>query len=256
MPMLNMRYALPDHVVDLNRIAGLDGLSEEGDVILLGAMVRQRALERSSMLARRCPLLLEALAHVGHFQTRNRGTVGGSLCHLDPAAELPGIAAAYDAELIVAGPRGERRVMMSEWPLFYMTPNLEPDELLTGIRLPLWREPHGHAFLEFARRHGDFALTGVACLMALDENRIRRVAIVLTGVANTGPMRLAEAEALLLGGEASGEAFRAAAEEARKIDAMEDALVGAAYRRHLAGVLTERALGIAARRARESILHG
>jgi carbon-monoxide dehydrogenase medium subunit len=127
---------------------------------------------------------------------------------------------------------------------------------LTAIRLPLWREPHGHAFLEFARRHGDFALTGVACLLALDGDCISRVAIVLTGVANTGPLRIAEAEALLRGASPGAEAFRAAADAARRIEAMEDALVGAAYRRHLAGVLTERALGIAARRARESISHG
>jgi aerobic carbon-monoxide dehydrogenase medium subunit len=251
MPMLNMRYVLPEHVVDLNRVAGLDAVREEPAGLVIGAMTRQRALEESPVVAAGFPLLREALREVGHFQTRNRGTIGGSLCHLDPAAELPGVAAAYDATLTVAGPNGTRTVGIADWPLFYMTPNLEPDEVLTEIALPAWREPHGHAFLEFARRHGDFAIVGVACLLALDGGgRVARAAIALIGVAN-GPLRLTAAEALLRGESAAPETFRAAAEEARRIDAISDAQTSASYRRHLAGVLAERALGLAARRARE-----
>lgn len=247
--MLNMRYVMPEHLVDLNGIAELDFLRAADDRLEIGAMTRQRALERSADVRRLCPILGEALAHVGHFQTRNRGTIGGSLAHLDPAAELPGIAALYDATLTVAGPRGSRELPIHAWGQGYMTPDLAPDEVLTRIALPLWREPHGYAFIEFARRRGDFAIAGVACLLALDKaGNTKRAAIALIGVAYA-PLRLAAAERLLAGKPPDDAAIAAAAAEVDGIDVIDDAHVTAAYRKRLAGVLVKRALKLAAVRA-------
>jgi carbon-monoxide dehydrogenase medium subunit len=251
MPMLNMRYVMVDHLIDLNRIEALAYVRTAGDVVEIGAMTRQRDLEASPVLAERCPLLAEALRFIGHFQTRNRGTIGGSLCHLDPAAELPGVAAAYDAELVVEGQRGQRRLPIAEWPVYSMTPNLEADEILTGIVLRPWPQGHGHAFVEFARRHGDFAIVGVACLLALDAaGRIERAALALVG-AGSVPMRLAAAERTLVGETPSAPLFRAAAAECASIEATSDAQISAEYRRHLAAVLVPRALERATARAKQ-----
>jgi carbon-monoxide dehydrogenase medium subunit len=250
MPMLNMRFVLPDHVIDINRIPELTVIRDAGDAIEIGAMVRQRELLASALLRQELPLVIEALQHVGHLQTRSRGTFGGSLCHLDPSAELPAVATALDAVLTVSGPRATRQVPVAEWGLGYMTPNLEPDEILTTIRLPKWPRPHGYAFTEFARRHGDFAIAGVACLLALDaQGRIGRAALALCGVEVT-PLRLSAAEALLVGKEPNAEAFKSAAAVAGEVEAMSDAYVNAAYRKRLAKVLVERALASAAARAR------
>lgn len=248
--LLNLRLVMPDHLIDLNRIAELDSLSASPERLEIGAMTRQRALETSAEVGRLCPILGEALAQVGHFQTRNRGTFGGSLAHLDPSAELPGIAALYDATLTVTGPRGSREVPMAQWGQGYMTPDLGPDEVLTRVVLPLWPEPHGYAFLEFARRHGDFAIAGVACLLALDASgRITRAAIALIGVAYA-PLRLVAAEQILAGEAPTDEVLKAAAAEAERIEAIEDAYITASYRKRLARVLTTRTLARAADRAR------
>jgi carbon-monoxide dehydrogenase medium subunit len=218
-------------------------------------MTRQRTLERDPIIAKKAPVMQEALRHVGHLQTRSRGTIGGSLAHLDPSAELCAVARLYDATLHVAGSRGKRDVAMADWSLGFMTPALEPDEVLTGVTLPVWREPHGHAFIEFARRHGDFAIAGVACLLALDaKGAIARAAISIAGIA-TAPVRLTDAETSLRGQPATAATFKAAAEHARKLDCLADAHVSAAYRQRLAGVLTERALATAAARA-QGAAHG
>jgi aerobic carbon-monoxide dehydrogenase medium subunit len=248
-PMLNMRFVIADHVIDLNGVPGLSFVRRNGDTLEIGAMTRQRMLERDPIIARSAPIMREALPHVGHWQTRSRGTIGGSLCHLDPAAELPGVAALYDGTLRVAGPNGVRELPVAEWSLGYMTPALAADEVLTAVSLPLWREPHGHAFVEFARRHGDFAVVGVGCLLAVAADRtIRRAAIALIGVA-TAPVRLAAAEAALIGQPATPENFKAAAEHAREVDCLADAQVSAAYRKRLAVVLVDRALRQAEMRA-------
>jgi carbon-monoxide dehydrogenase medium subunit len=249
-PMLNMRFVIADHVIDLNRVEGLNYVRATDRAIEIGAMTRQRTLERDPLVARRAPIVREALAHVGHLQTRSRGTIGGSLSHLDPAAELAGIAALYGATLKVTGASGKRDVAMADWGLGYMTPALEPDEVLTGITLPLWSEAHGHAFVEFARRHGDFAIVGVGCLLALDpKGAINRAAIVLIGVS-TAPVRLGAMESALIGQPANEKTFKEVAAKARAIDALSDAQVSASYRRRLAAVLVERALSVAAARAR------
>ena len=249
-PMLNFRYVVPDHLIDLNRIPELAYIRPGNGTLEIGAMTRQRALERSEEVRRACPILAEALGFVGHVQTRNRGTLGGSLAHLDPAAELPGVCALHDATLTVTGPEGARKVAMADWGVSFMTPNLAPDEALTSITLQLWREPHGHAFVEMARRHGDFALAGVGCLVALDPaGKAKRVALALIGVSHA-PVRLAAAEKLLAGTGLADDALRAAAAEIDKLEALEDAHVSAAYRKRLAGVLLGRAVKQAAAKAR------
>jgi carbon-monoxide dehydrogenase medium subunit len=248
-PMLNFRYVQPDHLVDLNRIDELSGIRIEGRRITVGAMTRQRTLERDARLAELCPIVREALAEVGHFQTRNRGTLGGSLAHLDPAAELPGVMALYDAQIEVTNLTGKRKIRIADWSRGYMTPNLEPDEIVTSATWEAWSEGHGHAFVEFARRRGDFALVGVGCLVSLERNVIRKISLALVGVAY-GPVRLGAAERALAGKPLDEKALEAAAAEARKIEAKSDLYASGAYRQRLAGVLVSRALKIAHERAR------
>jgi carbon-monoxide dehydrogenase medium subunit len=240
-PMLNMRFVVPDDVIDLNGVADMNGIYDTGEALAIGAMTRQRELTASETVAVRAPIVQEALSHVGHFQTRNRGTIGGSLCHLDPAAELPAVAAAYDAVLTAAGPDGTRDVTFDEWPLAYMMANLAPDEVLTRITLPYWREPHGSAFVEFARRHGDFAIIGVAALLAVDGGKITRAAVAVSG-ADVRPQRLDAVEAMLVGQAPGAVVFAEAGALASTIDTISDAYVTGEYRQRLAGVLVERAL--------------
>jgi carbon-monoxide dehydrogenase medium subunit len=249
MAMLNLRYAMPDDLVDLNRIDGLAGVSEAGGTLRIGAMTRQRALERDALLAARAPVFREALLQVGHIQTRNRGTIGGSLCHLDPAAELPAVCMLHDAEVLIAGPEGQRRLPMADFPAFYMTPALEPGEILTGIEIAPWAPGAGHAFVEFARRHGDFAIVAAGCLIErAADGTVARAAVVLGGVG-AAPLRLTAAEAVLRGQLPDVAALAAAAAHAEGIEAMDDGTYSADYRRHLARVLTGRALALAAERS-------
>ncbi|HVY58595.1 MAG TPA: xanthine dehydrogenase family protein subunit M [Xanthobacteraceae bacterium] len=250
-PMLNMRYALPDHLIDLNRIPDLSYIRRNGRTLEIGAMTRQREIEFSAEVARECPLLIEAIHQVGHRQTRNRGTIGGSLCHLDPSAELVTVAAALDATITILGPRGERRIPFSDFPAGYMTTSVQPDECLTAISLPLWSPSHGHAFVEFARRHGDFALVSAAAL--LEENAsgtIERASVTLGGVAAT-PLRMTEVEQALVGRPAGSDLFQDACAVCAKIEALEDVHAPSSYRQHLAVVMARRALEKAHARARE-----
>jgi aerobic carbon-monoxide dehydrogenase medium subunit len=241
MPMLNMRLVLPDHLVDLNRVEGLAYIRETGGALEIGAMTRQRDIEFSQLVLERCPVMHEAILQVGHRQTRNRGTLGGSLCQLDPSAELVAVAAALDATVAVAGPKGAREIPFSGFPKTYMTPAIGPDELLTGVRFPLWAKTHGYAFVEFARRHGDFAIVSAVALLEVDRGKIKRASVTLGGVA-AAPVRMREVERALVGEKASDALFREACEACRKIEAMQDAHAPASYRQHLAAVLSRRAL--------------
>jgi carbon-monoxide dehydrogenase medium subunit len=251
--MMNFRYVIADHVVDLGGIAGLSDIGVRDGVLRIGAMTRQRALEFSEDVKQHCPILHEALLHVGHRQTRNRGTIGGSLAHADPAAELPALCLLHDAEIEIASRRGTRRVPMHQFGLGFMTTALAPDEIATAIEWKLWPAGHGYGFQEFARRRGDFALAGAAALLDLGPDRtVRRAAIALFGVA-AAPVRLDGAESGLSGKRLDTAAIAAAAKEARSIEPLEDIHAGADYRRHLAQVLTRRALMDAARRAGVSI---
>ena len=251
MPMMNFRYAMPDHVVDLNTVSELAYIRKEGETLRIGAMTRQRDLEYSTEVAGCCAILHEALAHVGHRQTRNRGTIGGSLCHLDPSAELVNVAALLDATLHASSRKGARDIAMAEFAPAFMTTSLEADELLTGITLRLPAKRAGHAFAEFARRRGDFAIVASSALVALGPNgAIARASIAISGMAHC-PVRPAHIERALTGEKPGPAAFKAAAAEAATLEAASDAYVTADYRKHLARILTYRALEQAAARATE-----
>jgi carbon-monoxide dehydrogenase medium subunit len=251
MPLLNFRALTPDHLVDLNRIEELSYLRVNGEALELGAMTRQRSIERSGDIGRRCPLLHEALAHVGHVQTRNRGTLGGSLCHLDASAELVNVTALLGGTLHAVSRRGARDIPFSEFAAGYLTTSLAPDEMLSGVTLPLPPARHGHAFVEFARRRGDFAVVACSAWLTLDgRGDIARAALALSGLGHA-PVRAAAIEQALRGQKADGAAFKAAASAAAQLEADGDPFASAAYRQHLARILTYRALEQAAARARE-----
>jgi carbon-monoxide dehydrogenase medium subunit len=242
MPMLNMRFVQPDHVIDLNRVDELSYLREQEDAIEIGAMTRQHDIERSAIVQKRCPLIYEAIRHVGHRQTRNRGTLGGSLCHLDPAAELVSCAAALDATVNVVGKNGARSIAFSAFPAAYMTSALELDDLLTGVTFPNWLPGHGYAFVEFSRRHGDFALASAAVLIEEDKNgKVTRASITLGGMG-PAPIRAREAENVLIGERIEEKRLRDICETLRNLDALDDIHAPASYRQQLATVLPRRAL--------------
>jgi aerobic carbon-monoxide dehydrogenase medium subunit len=248
-PMMNFRYVIVDHLIDLGHIDDLHGIAVIDGRLRIGAMMRQRDLETSPEIARHCPLLTEALRHVGHRQTRNRGTIGGSLAHADPAAELPAVCAAYDAIVHVASIRGLRSVPFGEFSLGFMTTALAPDEMIAAVELAIWRPGHGHGFHEFARRQGDFALAGAAALLDIGAgNVVRRAALALLGVA-AQPVRVEAAEATLTGKVLDTTTIQTAAAAAWLIEPISDIHAGGDYRRHLAQVLSARALVDAAQRA-------
>src|SRR6266850_5358840 len=222
MPMLNFRVIAPDHLIDLNRVAGLSYIDIKDGAGRFGAMTRQRDIEFSADVAKAFPVIHQALRYVGHRQTRNRGTVGGSLCHLDPSAELVTMAAAHDATVTVAGPNGTRDIPFADFPVAFMTPALEQNELLTTVKFPRWPAGHGYGFVEFARRHGDFAIASAAALLEMDSNgKIKRASLTLGGVA-TAPVRMRNVEKALVGQTASEDVFKDACEECRKIEAIAD----------------------------------
>ena len=242
MPMLNFRFVQPDHIIDLNRIEGLSSIREAGGHLEIGAMTRQREIEFSDVVRARWPIIHEALLQVGHRQTRNRGTIGGSLCHLDPAAELVSLATGHDAIVTIAGPNGQRELPFAEFPVAYMTPALEPNEMLVGVRFPQWAPKHGYAFIEFARRHGDFAITSAAALLEGDAaGKITRASVTIGGMG-TVPRRAREVEEAIVGQVPAGTLFRDACESCRKLEAIDDVHAPASYRQHLAAVLSRRAL--------------
>jgi carbon-monoxide dehydrogenase medium subunit len=243
MPMLNLRMAFPGTLIDLAGVGELAGIREWGGGVAIGAMTRQRAAERSTLLNEHAPLAARALPNIGHTTIRNRGTVGGSIAHADPAAELPAVALALDAELLAASSSGERTIAAGDFFAGFLTTSLAPEELLVEVRLPGLAAGHGVAFIELARRHGDFALVGVAAALALDGGgKIADARLAFIGVGGT-PMRAREAEAVLRG-EAPGDGvFAEAAERAKtEIDPSDDTHASAEYRRRIAGVLARRAL--------------
>jgi carbon-monoxide dehydrogenase medium subunit len=242
MPMLNFRFVQPDHIIDINRVDGLSYIREVDGALEFGAMTRQREIEFSDLVRARLPIMHEALQQVGHRQTRNRGTIGGSLCHLDPAAELVSLATGYDATVTVAGPKGRREIPFAQFPVAYMTPAIDPNELVVGVRFEPWRPRHSYAFIEFSRRHGDFAITSAAVLIEADAaGKLSRVSVTIGGMG-TAPVRARELEQALLGAAPSKELFREACESCRKLEAIDDVHAPASYRQHLAAVLSRRAL--------------
>jgi aerobic carbon-monoxide dehydrogenase medium subunit len=249
MPMLNMRYALPDHIIDLNRVEGLASISLSSSALLIGAMTRQRDIEFSDEIQRRCPIITEAIRHVGHRQTRNRGTIGGSLCHLDPSAELVTLCAVLNATVSAVGPNGVRDIPFKDFPVGYMTSALQPDECLTQISIPLWPDGHGYGFTEFAHRHGDFAIVSAAALLDIDPSAtIKRAAIALGGIGYA-PRRMHEIEVELVGKPAMSELWADVAKVCGQIEALDDIHASSHYRRRLAVAMVRRALQAAAERA-------
>lgn len=250
MPMLNMRVVAPEHVVDLAKVPQLSGIREEGGSVWIGAMTRQRDIEFSPLVRERLPLLAEAIEWVGHRQTRNRGTLGGSLCHLDPSAEQPTVAMAMDATVCIAGRERNRELPMREFAVDLMTTALAEDELLTGVRIEPWPAGHGWAFVEFARRHGDFAIASAAVLLHKDASgQVGRVSLALGGVAKV-PLRVGRAEALLTGTVPAEKDIEAAARQCGEVEALDDPHVPAWYRKRLAATLAARAVRLALSRAK------
>lgn len=249
MPMLNMRLASPEHLIDLNRVQALSYIRGDADTIEIGSMTRQREIEFSPLIGAALPLMAEAIRCVGHRQTRNRGTIGGSLCHLDPSAELPTVAMAMDATLCIESRRGARTLPMALFPAGLMTPALASDEILVGVRIVPWEPGHGYAFVEFARRHGDFAVVSAAALVELDGNgAIRRASLTLGGVG-AAPLRMRRAEEMLIGGQPDEGRVADASRACADIEALDDPAYPAWYRRRLATALSRRALELALARA-------
>jgi carbon-monoxide dehydrogenase medium subunit len=247
MPMLAFRVVAPSLIVDIGAIPDLADISIGSDGVTLGAMVRWRDIERDARLSVAHPLLRAAISHVAHYQVRNRGTVGGSLAHADPAAEMPGLAVTCDAVIEIAGPSGRRTVKSTEFFRGPLTTALQPGELIVSVRLPAWNAERRWAFEEFARRRGDFALAGVALFYDVDAaGRVETVHVGAIGVGDT-PVRLRAVEKALLGRTidlaAIGEASAASASD---VEPPSDIHASAEYRRALLAVLLERALARAA----------
>ena len=246
MPMLAFRMATPKLLIDIGSIAALGRITIDERGVTLGALVRWCDIEKDTELARAHPLLVDAVRHVAHYQIRNRGTVGGSLAHADPAAELPGVALACDAEIELAGPNGRRTVAAADFFLDSLTTALAADEMVTAMRLPPWKSSRCWAFEEFARRRGDFALAGVALFYDLEQGRAIDPHIAAIGVGAT-PLRLTAAEQALAGKIVEQSAIReTVAAATASIDPPGDIHAPGDYRRALLGVLLERALARAA----------
>src|SRR5262245_19575030 len=255
MPMLNMRFVQPDHIIDLNKVAGLSYIREANGALEIGAMTRQRDIEFSDVVRKRIPLMHEAIQHVGHRQTRNRGTIGGSLCHLDPSAELVTVSAAMDATVTVQGPSGTREIEFAAFPVAFMTPAIELNELVTSVRIPAWPDGHAYGFVEFSRRHGDFAIVSAAALLTADASgKITRASVTLGGIG-VAPVRAVEVEQALVGQMPNDKFLREACEACRKYDALDDIHAPASYRQHLATVMSRRALEQARARLKSHAKH-
>jgi CO/xanthine dehydrogenase FAD-binding subunit len=251
-PMLNFRMLRPSVLVDVNRIAGLDAIAETTEAIRIGALTRHYQLETSPLIARHLPVLSCAMTHVAHLAIRNRGTIGGSLAHADPAAELPMMALLLNAELRIASAAGERTIAARDFFLGVLTVDLAASEIITEVVLPKLPPCTGWGFEEVARRHGDFALAAVAATLTASNGAIEQARIALTGVGPTA-LRITEAEGLLIGHALEPDLVSRAIDAVRAAIAPEtDLHASSDYRRHLAGVLTGRALVAAWRRANES----
>jgi CO/xanthine dehydrogenase FAD-binding subunit len=250
-PLLALRLAHPAVLIDINGIAELSGVSATNGWVAIGAMTREYVAEESGTVADTVPLLAAALPLIGHEAIRSRGTVGGSLAHADPAAELPAVARALDAEFAVRGPSGERLVPAAEWFEGYLTTSRRPDELLTEVRFPAAGPGTGASFEEVARRHGDFAIVGLAASLTFSAGVISDARLAFAGLSDV-PVRATDAEDLLAGERPSAELFDAAARRATDdIDPPADLHGSAEYRRKVAAALVRRGLRAAAGNAGE-----
>ena len=250
-PLLALRLAHPAVLIDINGIDELSGVSATNGWVAIGATTREYVAEESGTLADAVPLLAAALPLIGHEAIRNRGTIGGSLAHADPAAELPAVARALDAEFVVRGPAGERVVPAAEWFEGYLTTSRQPDELLTEVRFPAVGRGTGVSFQEVARRHGDFAVVGLATSVTLSDGVISDARLAFAGVSDV-PARATGAEDLLTGQRPSAELFDEAARRAAgDIDPPSDLHGSAEYRKKVAAALVRRGLREAVDNAQE-----
>jgi aerobic carbon-monoxide dehydrogenase medium subunit len=241
-PMMNFRLAQPRAIVDLNRIPGLSYIEEDGEIVRIGAMTRQRRLEFDPLIAAKSPLLHEALRWVGHLPTRSRGTIGGSIAHADPSAEIPMVLQTLEGEIVARGPHGERRIPVKDLFQAALTTSLDPLEIITEVRFPAMAAHAVCAVEEFARRKGDFAIAAIAVMLVRDGERCTRARLATAGVGPTS-IRLRDAEAVLEQKGLSESAITEAADKAAaQVDPISDLNGSAEYRRHLTGVLTSRAI--------------
>ncbi|MCC6779691.1 MAG: xanthine dehydrogenase family protein subunit M [Hyphomicrobiales bacterium] len=241
-PMMNFRLVTPGTVIDLGRIPHLAYIEQDAAVIRIGAMTRQRALEFSPLIARCLPLLREAIGLVGHLPTRARGTIGGSIAHADPAAEIPMVLQALDGTVIVRGPKGERSIAAEDLFRDALTTSLAPDEILIEVRLPAMSASAGFAVEEFSRRHGDFAIAAVAVTCERINASSAKVRIATAGVMPRSTRLRAAEQVLESDGLSEATLARAAGRAAELVDPMSDQVASAEYRRHLTRVLCHRAL--------------
>jgi CO/xanthine dehydrogenase FAD-binding subunit len=251
-PLLNFRLARPERIVDINDVDELDHLDVSGATVRIGALTRQATLEHSTAVAARIPLLTQAVRWVGHVQIRNRGTVGGSVAHADAAAELPVALTALEARFHVRSSHGARTLAPGELFLTHLTTSLEPDELLTEIEVPVPPVGTGSAFVEYARRHGDFALGGAAVLLTLGgDGRVARVRVALLAAADA-PLRATSAEDVLMGNHVDEQVALEAGESAVDgVNPTGDIHGGTQYRRRLLRAMVRRAVLAAGERATE-----
>jgi carbon-monoxide dehydrogenase medium subunit len=250
-PLLALRLARPEVLIDINGIAELSRVSAEDGRVAIGATTREYVAEESEIVAEAVPLLAAALPFIGHEAIRSRGTIGGSLAHADPAAELPAVARALDAEFVVRGQSGVRVIPAAQWFEGYLTTSRSPDELLVEVRFPAARRGTGTSFQEVARRHGDFAMVGLAVSLVMSGEVITEARLAFAGVADV-PVRAAAAEDLLVGERPSAELFDEAARRATQdLDPPADLHGSSDYRKTIAAAVVRRALRAAADNARE-----
>jgi CO/xanthine dehydrogenase FAD-binding subunit len=252
LPMMNFRLAQPSLLVDINGVAEMNRIQRDGGGDLrLGAMVRHHEMEHDPQVAQASPLLHEAMPHIAHPQIRNRGTLGGSLAHADPAAELPAVMVALDASFRLERAGSERSVSAEEFFLGLFTTDCEPEEILVEVSLPAMPARTGYAFEEMARRHGDYALVGVAALVTLDESQTCTAARLVYLSVGEVPMIARQAASMLIGEKPTEQLFTAAADVAvrQEIAPAGDIHASVEFKRHLARVLTVRALKRATARA-------
>jgi CO/xanthine dehydrogenase FAD-binding subunit len=249
-PAMNMRLANPSALIDIQRIPGLDAIRVDGGMIRVGAMVRHRSLELDDAAHRANPLIRETMAHVAHVPIRHRGTVVGSLCHADAAAEMPLLLVLTGGSVVARSPSGERVIPASDFFTFHMTTARQPDEMIVEARFGVLPQGAGHAFEEFTRRHGDYAIAAVgAILTKSSDGSVSDISLAACGISST-PKRLSASEAALKGRPLSTETLEKAARAAADaVTAEDDMHATAAYRKHLLGVLVKRAVQKAAQRA-------
>ncbi|MDN4073107.1 FAD binding domain-containing protein [Fictibacillus terranigra] len=250
-PIMNMRLATPQCLIDINSLHDLNFIDSDDQTLKIGTMTRQNTVETSELVKSQCGLVTEAVAHIGHLQTRNRGTIGGSIVHADPSAELPLVLMALNGTLHISSEEETRTVKAEDFFLTFLTTDMMPNEMLTEIHLPIWKGRVGSSFQEVARRHGDFALVAAACQLELDaHDKISDIRLALGGVEAI-PLLIEDAKELLAGEKITDQAVQKIAElVGSSVEPESDLHASATYRTQLAKVLTARVLYQAYERAK------